>query len=109
MSGFENFNAEAASIELELERKGVMLGIDWDNAEQVRLLARAALDCKTDAPGCGSEAIDERTRVELFGLAQLMLKVMTESAGEHMHTHGGRVWKNFARALWAEREARGEA
>lgn len=106
MSGFENFASEAAAIELELQRKGIALGIDWQDAGQLRALARAALDCKPGGTDCGTDDPLEIARLELFGLAQLMLNVMRESAGENIHTHGGPIWKAFARALWAEHEAR---
>lgn len=109
MSGFENFATEAAAIELELQRKGIVLGIDWEDAAQMRALARAALDCKPAETDCGTDDPLELARLELFGLAQLMLNVMRESAGENIHTHGGPVWKSFARALWAEHETRGGA
>ncbi len=106
MSGFENFAAEAASIELELQRKGVALGIDWEDEVQTRDLARAALACKPGKAGCNFDDPIEAARFALFGLAHLMLHVMQESAGEHIHTHGGPVWKAFARALWAEHDIR---
>jgi excinuclease ABC subunit A len=47
-----------------------------------------------------------RARLELFGLAQLMLTVMRESADENIDTHGGPAWKAFARALWSEHDRR---
>ena len=108
MASFENFAAEAAQLETEISRKGVILGIDWENTAQVRKLARQALACneetmKLDCPLSSPEGI---AKLELFGLAQLMLKVMGESAGEGVLTHGGPVWKSFARALWEEKEAR---
>lgn len=106
MSGFENYAREAQALEHEIETKGVVLGIDWQDAEQVRELARQALDCKFGANHCNPTDPRDRTRLELFGLAQLMLKVMTESAGEDMHTHGGPTWKAFAHALWEEHKAR---
>jgi hypothetical protein len=83
MSGFENYPREALQIEHEIETKVVILGIDCDPDEPL-----------------------DRARLELFGLAQLMLKVMKESAEQDFHTHGGRVWKTFARALWAEHDLR---
>jgi len=106
MSGFENYSREARQLEHEIERKGVVLGIDWDDAVQVRDLAREALDCKLGRNNCDPDDPLERSRIELFGLAQLMLKVMTESAGDDMLTHGGAAWKAFAHALWAEHDLR---
>jgi hypothetical protein len=106
MSGFENYSREALQIEHEIERKGAILGIDWNNAVQVRELAREALDCKLGANNCEPDDPDDRARLELFGLAQLMLTVMKESANQNQHTHGGAAWKSFARALWTEHELR---
>ena len=106
MSGFENYSREARQIEHEIERKGAILGIDWDDAAQVRKLAREALDCKLGAEHCEIDDPRDRARIAFFGLAQLMLTVMKESADDDMHTHGGPAWKAFARALWAEHDLR---
>jgi hypothetical protein len=106
MSGFENYSREARQIEHEIETKGVILGIDWTDDMQVRELARQAFDCKLGADNCEPDDPADRARLELFGLAQLMLTVMKESADQNTHTHGGAAWKAFARALWAEHELR---
>jgi hypothetical protein len=106
MSGFENYGREAIAIEHEIETKGVILGIDWNDASQVRELAREALDCKLGAINCAPDDPQDRARIELFGLAQLMLTVMKESAEDDMHTHGGAAWKAYAQALWAEHDLR---
>ena len=102
---FEHFDAEARQLEDAIIGRGIVLGIDWNDETQVRALARAALACRIDAdhPECQGADPQARARIELFGLAQLMLKVMAESAREEgIHTHGGRVWKAFGRALWQE-------
>ena len=104
MSGFENYSREARQIEHEIETKGVILGIDWNDAAQVRELARQALACKLGAIDCDPDEPQDRARLELFGLAQLMLTVMKESADQGVHTHGGAAWKSFAHALWAEHD-----
>jgi hypothetical protein len=106
MSGFEDYAREARQIEHEIGIKGLILGIDWDDAGQVRRLAREAIECRMDPdhPECSSSDPETRARIELFGLAQLMLKVMKESANEDIDTHGGPAWKAFARALWAEHD-----
>lgn len=108
MSGFENYSREAQQIEHEIERKGVVLGIDWNDAAQVSQLAREAIECHLDPehPECSSSNPQTRARIELFGLAQLMLTVMKESANQDLITHGGAAWKAFAKALWAEHEQR---
>jgi hypothetical protein len=97
--GFENYAAEARRIEQEMARQGVVLGIDWEDAVSVRRLAREALGWTAGHPVSNAE---DRAKRELFALAQLMLKVMAESAGEDIHTHGGPIWKAFGRALWLE-------
>jgi hypothetical protein len=106
MSGFENYTGEARQLEQEIERKGIILGIDWNDAAQMRELARQALDCKLTQYDHASHDPLDRVRFELFGLAQLMLNVMKESARADIHTHGGVAWKSFAHALWAEHDLR---
>lgn len=110
MPEFENYAAEAALLETEIARKGIILGIDWDNEAQVRMLARQALACNEETfdQDCNSERSTGRARLVLFGLAQLMLKVMRQSAEDGMITHGGPVWKSFGRALWEEAHMSGE-
>lgn len=102
MAGFENYFQQAEQIEREIVRKGLALGIDWNDEAQVRALARAALDCRHDKPDCQPDNPASLARFELFGLIQLMLTVMRQSAEDSMHTHGGPVWKALARALWRE-------
>ncbi len=108
MPMFENYATEAEHIETEIIRHGIALGIDWDDAEQLRRLAREALDFHLSRNQGQSWPHDtaEQARVELFALAQLMLTVMRQSAEEDMLTHGGPVWKAFARALWREADSR---
>ena len=110
MAGYENYGASTAEIEHEIERKGVVLGIDWTDEVQVRALAREALghlqeDLKTAA--ANPEDFRLRAKVDLFGLAGVMLKTMEESAGYGFESHGGPAWKAFAGALWAEAQLRG--
>lgn len=107
MPGFENYSREAQEIEREIVRKGLVLGIDWEDEVQVRALARAALACKDlgDNSDCRPDDPKSLARIKLFGLAQLMLTVMRQSADEGMRTHGGPAWKALARALWQEEEA----
>lgn len=106
MSGFENYGREAQQLEREIETKGIILGIDWNDDAQLRNLARQALDCHLGAVDCEPDDPQDRARIELFALAQLMLTVMKESADNQVHTHGGPAWKAFARALWAEHDLR---
>ncbi|HQO29093.1 MAG TPA: hypothetical protein PKY22_06165 [Accumulibacter sp.] len=109
MSGFEDYRSDAQEIELAIERKGIALSIDWQDDGQVRALAREALDYSADQTRFSAvEPLDHRlmAKVELFGLAGLMLRTMEESADVGFESHGGVAWKAFARALWAEAESR---
>lgn len=105
MTGFENYGQEAAQIELEMVRKGIVLDIDWSDEAQLQALAREALTHGREMMASASRL--DRTKAEFFGLAQLMLKVMQQSAGEGFHTHGGPAWKAFGKALWNEAEGLG--
>lgn len=104
MPGFENYAREANEIEREIVRKGLVLGLDWNDDMAVRQLAREALRCHDLATNPDCQPADARAaaKLELFGLAQLMMMVMRQSADEGMHTHGGPAWKALARALWHE-------
>ncbi len=109
MAGFEDYRSDAQEIELAIERKGIALGIDWQDDGQVRALAREALDYSADQTRFSTVGpLDHRlmAKVELFGLAGLMLRTMEESADVGFESHGGVAWKAFARALWAEAESR---
>ncbi|MDP2792733.1 MAG: hypothetical protein Q8O25_01405 [Sulfurisoma sp.] len=99
MSGFEDFGRQAAQLEREIVRWGLVLGIDWNDDAQVAALAREAVAIQATMHGLPADP-RERARVELFGLAQLMLTVTAESAGEGIHTHGGPAWKALGRALF---------
>jgi hypothetical protein len=100
MTAFENYGREASQLELEIVRKGIALGIDWGDTAAVDALAREALDFKPGLHSIDHDDLRQRARYELFGLANLMLKVMAESAQEQMLSHGGTAWKAFGGALW---------
>lgn len=104
MPGFENYRGDAADIEREIVRMGLVLGIDWSDVGAVRQLAREALSCHHFASESGRQPSDSRAaaKLELFALAQLMMTLMRQSADEGLHTHGGPAWKALARALWQE-------
>ncbi|MCM8596959.1 hypothetical protein [Accumulibacter sp.] len=109
MAGFENYDNDTREIELEIERKGIALGIDWSDEVQVRSLAREALDhLQERVRMAASGPVDHQllARVELFGLAGIMLRTLEESATVGIESHGGPAWKAFARALWAEAQQR---
>lgn len=103
MPSFENYAEEARQIEEQIVRHGIALGIDWDDEASVRALAREALAFHhAGTPVTVDTSPLGRAKTELFGLAQLMLTVMAESADDDIETHGGPVWKAFGRALWRE-------
>lgn len=105
MSGFEDYSGDTRALELEIERKGIVLGIDWSDEAQVRRLAREALTHKmADVHLPAGQAVDPRemAKIDLFGLAGLMLKTMQESAELGFESHGGEAWKALGRALWIE-------
>ena len=110
MAGFENYTEEVREIEQEIERKGIVLGIDWDDEIQVRRLAREALDHDSGEQRISATSpLDPKlmAKLDLFGLAGIMLKTMEESANVGIESHGGAAWKSFAKALWAERRETG--
>lgn len=111
MPTFENYAREAQEIEREIVRRGLVLGIDWEDEAQVGMLAREALACRNPEgnPDCRPDDPRKLAKIELFGLAQLMLTVMRQSADENIGTHGGPVWKAFARALYRVTEGRESA
>jgi len=105
MAGFENYAENAREIELQIERKGVVLGIDWNDDGQVRALAREALDASAkEVKISASGPVDYKlmAKLDLFGLAAMMLRTMEESAVQGFESHGGVAWKALAKALWAE-------
>lgn len=104
MSLPENYDSETGQLEREIERKGIILGIDWTDEAQVQQLAHQAFHCRIGQADCDMDDPPQRARIELFGMAQLMLEVMAKSAENGVQTHGGPAWKVFARALWRERE-----
>jgi len=105
MAGYENYGESTKEIEQEIERMGIVLGIDWTDEHQVRTLAREAVNhLQDDLKAAASNPHDYklRAKIDLFGLAGIMLKTMTESAENGLQSHGGDAWKAFAKALWAE-------
>ena len=112
MAGFENYGADTGEIELEIERKGIVLGVDWSDEVQVRALAREALDHLQQyitLATYGQLNYQLLVKVDLFGLVRIMLTTMEESASIGIMSHGGGAWKAFAKALWAEKELRNSA
>ncbi|GAA5175613.1 hypothetical protein GCM10025771_08260 [Niveibacterium umoris] len=102
------YDSEAGQLALEIERKLVILGIDWNSESGLRALARDVLGVNNGghAIGSGAEFSRDQASEELYGLIALMNKLMAEAAGKGVEVHGNDVWKAIARALWAEKEVR---
>ncbi len=95
----------SAELEAEIERMGIVLGIDWTDELQVRELARESLEHAQEAVSQYTHDLGDyrqRAKVTLFGLAAMMMGIMAKSAGKGIHTHGGVAWKAFSKALMIE-------
>jgi hypothetical protein len=109
MSGFNLLHDSqgASEIEIQIIRHGIALGINWNDNVQVQALASEALHHSQEALAEFSQHNNDyklKAKIELFGLAALMLQSMTHSADEGFHTQGGIAWKSFSRALIHELE-----
>ena len=104
MSGFEHFSRDALELEREILKRGILMGLDWDDTATLRQLAREALDGGADHTQALLRDPDPQLRAkgQLFAFAVLMLRLMEGSAATGMHTHGGVAWKAFGRALIEE-------
>ena len=105
MAGIEHYAEDIEEIEVELARKGVALGLDWSDEVAVRALAHEAINHSgRDLAQAASSPTDYElmARIDLYGLAALMLRTMQKSADVGILSHGGPIWKAFAKALWAE-------
>ncbi|THF62960.1 hypothetical protein E6C76_17005 [Pseudothauera nasutitermitis] len=109
MSGFGHFSRDAEELEREIVKRGIVLGIDWDDAAALRALAREALTraSEDNLQALRGQDLGARTKAELFALAELMLRTMRQSAEFGVHTHGGPAWKALGRALIEEAAALG--
>lgn len=109
MAGSQNYAETAKAIEHEIVTKGIILGIDWMDDSQVRALAHEAFEHSAeDVKHASSRSADYKlmAKVDLYGLAEMMLRTMEQSAGVGIECHGGIAWKSFAKALWAESKLR---
>ncbi len=110
MAGYQNFLEDSEQIEKEILRRGVVLNIDWSDEVQLHALASEALDHLDEAARISvHEPVDyeQLAKADLFGLVGVMLTMMAESARRGVQTHGGPVWKAFAKVLWSEATRRG--
>lgn len=103
------YQKETSELSKEIERKLVMVGLDWSDEGLMRDLAREVLSGSVRMGMGENETNREKAaRVELFGLIGLMNKVMCEAAEHGTVVHGSDAWKAIAKALWAERAIQGD-
>ena len=107
MADFEDYRKATKEIEHRMMHKNILEGIDWGNDEQVRALAREALDRSAEETKFSpASPVDYKllAKVELFGCAVFMLKTIEENAveGKGFQSRASEAWKAFAKALWAE-------
>lgn len=110
MSGFGHYARDAVELEREMLKRGILLGLDWEDEAALRAMAREALTC---TPECNMQMLRDpdprrRARAEFYALAMLMLETMRQSAEIGVHTHGGAAWKAFGRALIEEASRLGQ-
>lgn len=100
------YDKEAGQLALEIERKMVILNIDWRDPTRLRELAHRILNEK---PGSNAAEQGSKAWAELVGLVNLMNVLMAESATKDVEVHGNEAWKALARALWLERGDAGKS
>ncbi|MDY0071071.1 MAG: hypothetical protein RBR77_00295 [Thauera sp.] len=107
MSGFGHYGRTADELEREIYKRGLALGLDWDDQTRMRALAREALAGERGSTMklLRSPIRQEKLTGELFALSVLMLNTMRQSAETGIHTSGGPAWKAFGRALYLEAES----
>ena len=107
MSGFGHYARTADELEREIVKRGIAIGIDWQDQARMRALAHRASSCTSDCMMklLRSPLRHEKLTGELFALSELMLLNMRQSAEVGVHTHGGPAWKAFGRALYEEYDA----
>jgi hypothetical protein len=103
LSQIENHYDEISSIEIELKRHMIALGLDWNNAVVMKQLAA---ECKTFGPAQATAAYashdrTQKTKAELFALATIMLTTMASAAADNRDVHAGEVWKAFGKHLYS--------
>lgn len=96
------YDKEARQLALEIERKLIILDIDWHDERQMRDLAHRVLNKLPEQEG-NVDPHRVTAWFELNGLIGLMNVLMAESAARDVQLHGNEAWKAVARALWMER------
>jgi hypothetical protein len=98
------YQTEASRLALEIERKLVILGVDWHSPRDMQSLAQRVLE--TDAKRIShvsGNSHHEIAWIELCGLIGLMNTLMAGSAEKNVEVHGNEAWKAVSQALWKEK------
>ncbi len=98
------YQKEADRLVLEIQRKLVILGLDWQSEAEMRELASRILSKAPRSVEIFGE-YGSTAWLELCGLVGLMNTLMAESAGKNVEVHGDECWKAIARALWAAKDS----
>lgn len=105
MSGMQLYHSQsdADSIEREIERYCVALGIDWTNPAECKALAAESLafDKAQAAAWMGSGDRGLASKANLLALIQIMFKTMQGAADGGYRAHGGAAWKAIAKEIYA--------
>ena len=107
MADLEKLAAEAKQVEAEIVAKGKVVGIDWGNEMAVRNLAKQSL-ASPDATlpiGFSMSSPEGMAKIELLGLAQMVLKIVQQCGDEDFSKLGGAAWSAFAKALRTESQS----
>ena len=109
MSEIEHAAANVREIGREILRKGIILGIDWNNHTQVVQLAHQTLAYRSGAHkanfGNGERRNgrgwngEERVMEELVGLTTMMIQTIVHAGELSLLDQGGEAWQVFLRAL----------
>lgn len=104
---------EGNELELQIARTGLALGLDCHDNYQVRMFARKVLQNINGLHKAAREGdMDARIKVDPYGLAVLIHKTNTTTAGSgYLNlfpkvTENQSAWATIAQALWSELEAR---
>ncbi len=93
---------KAHELEIALERAGVALGVDWEDEAQILSLAQESLNHLRETVVDYEHHHDDfqlKAKMQLFGVACLMTRLMAEGTMKGIETHGGQAWNAFYRAL----------
>ncbi|MRR51217.1 MAG: hypothetical protein EG825_09930 [Rhodocyclaceae bacterium] len=99
-----NFATEAAHLEAAILLKSRVLGIDWENASQVRALVKQTIASHGDTVTLDHSPISPEgmAKMELLRLTRLMARMLHDNPKRDALTFGGPAWKALAQALLEE-------